>query len=535
MPIKRFGPFLPELSPIGSGGSRLVRNVLPQKNSYIPARNLAPLTEALDGPCRGATFAKAFDGTVQGIAGDATKLYRLSGGTNIWSNVSRASGYVLAEEDRWRYTGFGDLLIATNYSNEVQKFDLSNDALFSDLGASVPKARFAIPVSNFLVLADIDDTTDGVRPSRVHWSADRDPTNFPTVELERRQLRSNLQDLIGEDGAINGLVTGLSSGAFSIFRERAIVTATELFDADFVFAFDVIEGGRGCLAPDSIIRLGGQCFYLGEDGFYAFNGSSSQPIGASVFDKFFFDNVDEAGIGLVQGDADARLKLLYWAFPTINNPGVLDHILVYNWETGEAAIIEGLTIQAFTKALSTAFTVEDLATIAASLDDIPGSLDDPIYAGGGLPQFAAFGADSRMGTFAGATLQARLGVEEEQYSEDGRSFVRHVRPVIDGAPCVVECFGRDRAQDDPRLLARIETNEEGRALVRAKARYHSYEIEIPAGTEWRHAQGIEVTPIGAGDRMPGTAVPADVPAGFMLTDRGEICATETGELIEIEP
>src|SRR6185312_15138457 len=72
-------------------------------------------------------------------------------------------------------------------------------------------------------------------------------------------------------------------------------------------------------APHSIVHYGGTDYYLGQDGFYAFDGGASAPIGAGRIDRWFFENADLSALNRVVGVADPLNKLIWWAFPGQQN------------------------------------------------------------------------------------------------------------------------------------------------------------------------------------------------------------------------
>jgi hypothetical protein len=528
----RIGPFLPDLAPLASGGARLVQNVLPQKNSYIPVRRLSPVTDGLSTGCLGSAFFRAIDNSVQGFAGDTANLYLLTSGGTAWDDISGAT-YATASGQRWRWTQYGDLVVTTNFTNEVQKFELTQDSAFSNLGTGLPRAKFCAAVGNFLMLANIVDPTDGNCPTRVHWSADGAPDSFPAPNTDAaRQVRSGRQDLIGEYGEITGLYTGLMSGSAAIMRENAIAVANELFDAQYVFSFDTLAGGRGTPCPDGGVVVGGVLYFPGQDGFYKFDGAQIEPIGNSAVNRFFFGDCDPSSFDQVLGAADAFRTLIYWAYIPREGTGARNAILVYNWETNEWTIIRSITIQAWSRVMSTGITMEGLDNLAASMDGIQGSLDDRIYAGGGIPEFGAFDGDRRLGTFSGETLFAFMGTEETQPIPGARAFISHIRPLID-TPCTARMYGRDNLNDTPVRMASAVTNKEGKVPVLKTARYVSYEIFTKNGDAWTDAQGIEVELDVAGDRALAEPSVAKVPPIFATDDRGVILTTDDGILTEV--
>src|SRR5690606_11281656 len=133
-----------------------------------------------------------------------------------------------------------------------------------------------------LIAANTSDTSDGPRPERVWWSKQGDPTSWPTPGTSTaRAAQSDFQDLVGDGGWCQGLVTGLQGADFVVFQERALWRAIYV-GGDVIWQFDPVEGARGTPAPGSIVQSGGLCWFLGEEGFYEFNGVSARPIGADL-------------------------------------------------------------------------------------------------------------------------------------------------------------------------------------------------------------------------------------------------------------
>ena len=138
-----FGEFLPDQPALGNPGATVAKNCVPKtKGSYGPFAGLNVVTDALTARCQGAHAVRDQNGDVQEFAGDATKLYQRSGTT--WTDVSGAT-YTTASDGYWRFVGSGiggvARIIATNFADAIQNFDLATDSAFSDLSANAPKAR----------------------------------------------------------------------------------------------------------------------------------------------------------------------------------------------------------------------------------------------------------------------------------------------------------------------------------------------------------------------------------------------------------
>lgn len=533
---QRFGPFAPDLARSAGTGSDLIQNAVPTRDGYEPARTLSPVTDPLPGDCRGAAFA--LGGNAALFAGTASDLFRRTGNNAAFGNVSEIeNGYSTGSEERWRFMRFGDLMLASNFSDPIQSFSLSGASQFEDLGGdpAPPRARYMAAVKNFVMLGYIVDG-GGLQEFRVRWSAADNATGWPTPGSDDAiQVLSDQQDLFGDHGDVTGVFSGLPTCDAVIFQQQGLTQARFSPSSGFFFEFDLVEGARGSQSPDGIVQIGGLLYYLASDGFYITDGVQSLPIGADAVDRYFRDRSDQAALNLVQGGADLQRKLCYWSYQS-RDSAVLDRTLVYNWDTKEWGEIVGYRIQAFTKLVQTAYTVEDWDSIATTLEDLNISIDDPSLAGGAEPVLSAVDASRQLGVFSGPSFIARLRTPEFEPAPEGRARVSQIRPLIGGRPVAMSghLLTREDTFAEPAPQPARSVLRSGYIPARAVARRHQVELEIGAGEDWRAAAGcvLEVAP--AGLRQPTPAI-ANVPQFFAwATHDGRIITDHSGRVIEVD-
>ena len=481
-----FGEWLPDQPARDNPGATEARNVIPVAGGYGPVRALSTYTNALTARCRGAASGTADDLTVQTFAGDETKLYRLTDST--WSDVSKMGGYSTGATEFWRFAEFGRdgrLLIATNFTDAVQSWTLGSSSAFADLSATCPKGRHLGVVRDFLVLGNIDDTTDGVVPSRVAWGPIGNPAGVWTPS---EATQAGRQDL-----ATGGPIQAVIGGEFgSIICQTSIHRMTYV-GGSLIYQFDEVVRNRGCVAPGSVATLGGITFFLSEDGFVAFDGVSLTDIGANKVDDWFKANANPGEYDRISAIIDPERKLYICAFPTMGaDPST---ILVYAWELNRWSYWEQ-DLQIVTRLLSPGFTLEGLADVSSTLEGLPASLDSRQWQGGALT-LGGFGADNTLGAFGGATLAAILETPERQLADPRRAFVSGVRPIVD-ATSTVSLGTRELPTDDVTWTDSVPTHARTHvAPFRSDARYHRARVEV--GGDFTFAQGIDIgaTPSGA--------------------------------------
>ena len=481
----KFGPYLPDLPAYENPGLVDARNVTPAEGFYRPFHDLSPYSAALGSRCIGAFTAKDTSGNVNLFAGTTTKLNRLSGSGTAWEDVSDAS---CSATTYYSFCQFGSVVIATGLDNNVKAYTLGGSTDFANLAGSPPKAQFCAVVRDFVMLAKLDTL-----PQRVRWCAFDDPTDWTVAAA----TQADYQDLVGDGGPISGIVGGEYA---VIFQERAVFRATYI-GPPLVFQFDRIEQARGTRAPGSIAAIGTMIFYLAEDGFYMFNGMQSVPIGQGKLDRTFLADLDDSNIERISSGIDPVNRLYCVAYPGQGNAsGTPNRMLIVHWPTGNWAIVETMVEILFAGASSLGYTLEDLDNISSSLDALPASLDDGQWSGG-VVRFAAFDSDHKLGYFTGDTLQATFETGDAQIYPGRRSFIRSVRPMIEGECSIdVTIATKNRLNDDLVYGSPSPQNAIGECPQRANGRYVRAKTVIAAGGSWTKAVGLDFDATAEGIR-----------------------------------
>lgn len=506
LPAASYAPDMPDYN---DEHTDTVLNVIPRTpKTYGPLSAPAPFSGALVARCQGAFFGLDGGGNVFGFAGDATDLYELTSASSNWVGISKsAAAYGCAADARWCFEIFGIRIIATDFTDPVQSFLIGVDSKFSDLitTANPPKARYAAQVLSFLMLANTNDPVYGSQPQRVWWSRNGDPTKFddPTSQLAA-QFETSFQDLPAEGGQIQGIVGNLGTADAAVVMEHAIWRVQFVGGAAGVFSFFPMEGTRGCLAAGSIAQLGPNFFYLGEDGVYSNDGTSSTPIGANRVDKTFLADLDQNYLGSISSAIDPINKLYIIYYPGTGHLGALcNKMIMYNWQIDRWS--QAVPIDAggefIVRALSFGYTLDQLYTILGyNLDNLPYPLDSRVWTGGNL-LLAIFDANHKLNFFTGNALAATIDSSEQQMVEGGLFRLFNARPIIDGTAVPSVAIAARNRQNDPAVFgAATAQNSIGTCPQRALGRYMRTETTIPAMSSWTHFSGVELEGVPAGVR-----------------------------------
>lgn len=503
--ILPIAPWEPDMPAWQSGHTAMAYNVIPRTpKSYGPLSSPAPLTTGLTARCQGAYFGIDTDGTVNGFAGDVSKLYRWLGSSSDWEDVSIAGGYTTPGDGRWAFFLFGDRIIATNYSEVPQSYIMGSSTDFANLSAGAPKARYGATIKSFVMLANTSDAVYGIQPQRAWWSGNGDPTNWPTPgSALASQYQSSFQDLVGDGGYIQGIVGNLGSTDGAIFMDRAIWRVVWV-GGSVVFEFFPAEGARGTPAPGSIAQLGSSVFYLGDDGFYRFDGAVSHPIGANRVDKTFYTDVDQGYMNSISSAIDPINKLYIVAYPGEGHSGYnANKMIIYNWvlDLWSEALPLPDGFEIIVKGLSFGYTLDQLYTVLGyTIDGLPFPLSSRVWLGGAL-LLGLFDSNHKLNYFTGTPLAATVDTAEVQPNPIGQTRIYNTRPIVDGSTTPSVAIGtRNRQADSVSYSSAVAMNSLGKAPARSQGRYVRARMTLPASGSWTHLSGVELEGAPAGGR-----------------------------------
>jgi hypothetical protein len=488
---------LPDMPDHLNTGLTICKNVVSRTGkSYGPFSDLSVYSGALSARCQGAFTARNSSGEIEIFAGTASGLFRLTSASTSWEDVSGAS-YSTPTDAQWSFCQYGNRVLATNGVDPIQSYVMGSSTDFADLSASAPVASFVAVVKEFIMAGRVAGS-----PQRVHWSAQGDPTSWPTPGTSAaNQALSDFQDLLeGDGGWIQGIVSGLEGADVVVFMERQIVRGA-FVGLDAIFQFKTVEGVRGTPAPGSLNKFGSVVAYLGEDGYYLYNGASSVPFGANKFDKTFFSQVDQTYLNNISCAIDPINKLYFWAWPDGSaTSGVPNWLLSWNWTTARATLINiSGGIEFLFRAGTFGYNLDNADGLGYTADSSPFGPDSRFWTGG-RSILAAFNDEHKLCFFSGSALEATLETGEPDGGMGNMMHVSGVRPLVDAANVYVSLGYRDDLDDSVSYTSTSSQEDDGVCSQRVCARYVRAKIVVPAGETWTHISGYEPKMKRAGRR-----------------------------------
>jgi hypothetical protein len=403
-------------------------------------------------------------------------------GTNIVSGADTGTvvfTYTTPTDQRWRFTQFGNVIVAANGGNRLQGYNLNSSATFQDLAADAPASRYVTVVRDFVVSGYVGSTF----PNRVQWSALGDESSWANSAT----TQADFQDI--PDG---GSVVGVTGGEFGlVFLDRAIHRMSYV-GSPLVFQFDNISRNLGCYEPNSIIQYGGTSFFLASDGFYACDGQQIIPIGNEKVNRFFYNDADEGLLNLMSVAVDPFRKLIVWSYASVSS-AVPDKLLIFNFQTN--AWSSGTTsVSRVASSSSPAFTLEGL-DVFGTLEQIQSSFDDRVWLGGKM-QFAGV-KNAKIITFSGAPMTATIETGDVEIPGT-TSAITMAKPIVDNGSANVALFSRRLLNEQVVFGSQVVADSENRVSIRGIGRYHRLQL-TPTGM-WTSAVGTDIDLNGLGTR-----------------------------------
>ena len=290
--------------------------------------------------------------------------------------------------------------------------------------------------------------------------------------------------------ADGGHIKGIRGGEYGlILMEKAIYRMTYI-GTPFVFQFDNISRGKGCVAEGSICQYDGLTFFLSDDGFYVCDGQQVVPIGAEKVDRFFFNDAD-LDLTTMSAAADPVRKLVIWNY---KNKFAVRKMMIYNVVTKKWSQLDA-TADYVSDASTASVTLEQLDSVSASLDALPTPMDSPLYAGG---KFFLGGTDgTKVITFNGLPKTAVL--ETGDISTGDMAMVNLAKPQVDNGSATVALASRQLLSENVTYGDDVAADSDNRVSLRGSGRYHRLRVK-PTGDNWKMAVAVDVNVIPMGSR-----------------------------------
>jgi hypothetical protein len=415
-PILGFQPDADQRTPgLLSNCSNLIPDVVGMKGA--PSAQTPSDVPALAAACLGAAVITKLDGTRRTFAGASDAIYELVAG--VWDDVSAAGGYNSGADTLWSIAQFGDTTIM---SNRVDPMQAATSGDFADI-AGAPKAEIVFSVGAFVMAMNVNDGAE--KPDGWHNCAAFDATDW----TEDPATQSNSGRLVSTPGPITA---GLRLGEYAVAYKSDAIYLGQYVGSPSVWDWTQVPGGEsGSVGKRAICDIGGVHFFVGQDNFWLFDGTSAIPVADGKVKRWFADNSNPEFLYktvCVFEKSDNRV----WIFYPSEASETLDAVLVYhvrNKEFGRAT----MSIETALEYISAGATIDGLDDYSATIDGLPDvSFDSPFWLTG-TRALSVFNTSHQLQTLTGASVSSSLTTGEVG-DDDAVSLLQQIRLRYSTAP-----------------------------------------------------------------------------------------------------
>jgi hypothetical protein len=260
---------------------------------------------------------KLLSGAGRIFACSGTKIYELLAGN--WVNISKTGGYTTPVNHNWRLCQFGDVTIATN-GNDTLQFSTISGA-FNDL-PNAPKAKICESTQGFVMLFNTNDGFETLQDG--WWSSGLYDHTAWTPSSQTQSANGRLMDT---PGAIIGAKA--MAGNIIAYKNKSMYLG-EYVAGDLIWSWRQISDNTGSYSHEGIIAVEGAHYFVGDNGFFRYDGSRLEPIGTLEIKEWFKNNINLDHTDDIRGFYDNKNSLIYWYYvsknQTINDAAIVYHI-----------------------------------------------------------------------------------------------------------------------------------------------------------------------------------------------------------------
>lgn len=475
----RLGPWLPDETDFKNPGLEVCQNVVPTETGYAPARSPIPTSAAIPGTIIGADTAYLSNDLAVTVVATNSDLYVIRDFTVTASGL----GLSIPAGERMAFARFGSSIYAsTRLGGTWVLGDVETDNAFIAASGSPPRANAMARVADFLVMGDLRDIDTLTARYRIRWSRFNNPAGTWGTDIATQAGAIDLDPRFG-------IVTAIAGGSDGLVFQRQGISRLTFTGGATVFALDVFEKERGCVAPQSLVQIGEASYYLSHDGFFMTDGSTPRAISTGKVWEWFLSNVNQEFLGKVVGSVDYQSRCIVWLFSGAPASPLTGQIW-YHWPTGKWSYVDQ-ALEWVVEGSRQGLTLEQVSLLYPNLDTMSLSLDSPEF----LARYRDLQAFSGgfLSTMAGAPLAATWQTGDFQPFPGRRSFVEQVAPLVEAPQVNVRLGSKDRMTASFVEGDAVPMGPLGFAPVNVDARYFRVRLDIPAGVEWGNAYGAQVT------------------------------------------
>jgi hypothetical protein len=245
-----------------------------------------------------------------------------------------------------------------------------------------------------------------------------------------------------------------------------------------IFQFDRIHNNIGAVMPGTVVNYQNLVFFLSDEGFYSFDGTTLDPIGRGKVDEYFKEtNAPYVANNNLCATVDPTRKIVIWGYA--GGTGSFSRLLCFHWPT---------------RRWTELFDTDKFYSFIAMCR--PATQGDPAILG-------AFTNTGGFGRFAASAMPATVQTGEFQLIPEQRAMITEIRPDVIGlsAGMALTVMNRNNLTESLSTgAASVSVNATGFCQFRLSSRYFQVKLTTAPGVDFDHLMGVEVDGVSAGRR-----------------------------------
>jgi hypothetical protein len=466
--------FSPDVEPTTPGCILDMQGIIPYEAGAKAAPTPAAVgVNTLAAACQGAAVVRQLAGTSRFIAGTASNLYEASGVS--WTSVG--SPYTLGADDVWSFAGFGDSVLASNASTNIQR---STGGAFSTIAAA-PKAKLLVASKGFIVGFATNDATYGDSPDRWWCSALYDETTW-TPSLATQAATGRLVEGSGP------ITAAMRFGDQIVAYKSRAMHLGHYAGTPSVWDWAVVSFDVGCVGPEAVADTSIGHIFVGSDNIYHFDGTRPVAIATGSIRQWWLDNSSAEYRYRTKLLWDRDNSLVWIFFPSAgSSAGVCDDCIVFHVATKQWGR-SSMTVEAVVNYVSPSITYDGGSALITTFDSGPSiPFDSPFW----LSQKtnpAIFSTSHIVQTLSG--VPGAWWFETGDYGDEVEwSYCQHLSMRFAAVPSPITCTPKTRDTSGDTVVAGSSSSFDGAKFpLRQTSRFHRFRIDGEGSGKWSAIQ-----------------------------------------------
>jgi hypothetical protein len=289
----------------------------------------------------GGTFDKLIAATSGGLTYDITPTGFTAGKLNAEVNTGYSGGFYgtgfygqirpdtgnFGEATVWHLDNFGQFLVAcSNADGKLYEWELGVTAPAAQI-ANSPEDCVGLLVTEERFLFALGADGD---PRRVSWCDQENPTLWTPAATN--QAGSQLLQTVGE------VMTAVRTSGQTLVLTDVDAHRAIYVGPPFVYQFERVGTACGIVARKAVAATDAGVFWMGQRGFFLFDGSAVREIPCEVFDRVFLD-LNTAQISKTWAIANGQHGEVWWFYCSADS-NEINRYVAYDFKEGHWLIGE---------------------------------------------------------------------------------------------------------------------------------------------------------------------------------------------------